>query len=247
MSQYLSSIPKPQTNFACPICESVQTYAMNNHYHDSYPYPNYLSHGERVKANYVCLGCRTHNRVFFIYLDAASKQITKVGQHPAWTIDSDENIEQMLGSHKNYLRRGQICESQGYGIAAFAYYRRIIEEVIDGLLDRIPALLSDQEKEQYQAALERTKTTRVAAEKIELVKDLMPPILRPNNMNPLKALHEALSEGLHSQSEEQCLELSEVIRGALVFLATQINVSTAAANSFTESMRKLLEKKSGRS
>jgi hypothetical protein len=65
-------------------------------------------------------------------------------------------------------------------------------------------------------------------------------------MNPLGVLHSALSEGLHAESDDKCLEQAAVVREVLVFLVNQVHASKASAKSFTEGMRKLLEKKSGK-
>jgi len=95
----------------------------------------------------------------------------------------------------------------------------------------------------YQKALEETQKTIVAQEKIKLVKDLLPPILRPDGMNPLAVLHSSLSEGLHASSDDACLDVAATCRQVLLFLVNQIATSKAASKSFTESMKKLLEKK----
>jgi hypothetical protein len=137
-----------------------------------------------------------------------------------------------------------VCESQSYGIGAFAYYRRIVEEIINELLDEITDLIPEAEKPAYEEALAKAKETRVTQDKIDLVKDLLPPILRPDGMNPLGVLHSALSEGLHGQTDEHCLELAEQLRQVLVFLVNQVSATRTAAKSFTASMRTLLDKKS---
>ncbi|UIN36282.1 hypothetical protein [Methylobacterium oryzae] len=199
-----------------------------------------------MHAVYVCNGCGKDLREFFLHFSDDRNKVTKIGQFPPRTIKSNVDVEKLLGEHPEYLRRGQICEEQSYGIAAFAYYRRIVEEVIDELLAKVSGLIDPAELATYQEALDRVKTTRVAAEKIDLVKDMLPSILRPDGINPLRALHEALSEGLHSQTDEECLELAEIVRDSLVFLATQINISTAASANFTSGMKKLLEKKAAR-
>ncbi|MFZ0548883.1 MAG: hypothetical protein WAM60_25760, partial [Candidatus Promineifilaceae bacterium] len=56
--------------------------------------------------------------------------------------------------------------------------------------------------EQYQFALAETKKTTITQDKINLVKDLLPAILRPDGMNPLSILHSSLSKGLHAESDE---------------------------------------------
>ena len=133
-----------------------------------------------------------------------------------------DNVNKMMHEYVAVFKRGLICESQGYGIGAFAYYRRIVELVIDELLDSIDALLAGDEKATYEKGLAKTKETRVASEKIDLVKDLLPASLRPQNMNPLQLLHSALSEGIHALTDEDCLSFAEAVRNTLVSLVDQI-------------------------
>lgn len=240
--------PIANINMHCPICKSGQTYVMTNKYWENLEYSNYPSGGAAVRLVYLCTHCQKFERLFFIKAggDKQGSWFMKVGQFPAWEVTGEPNIERLLGNHAGYYKKGLICESQGYGIGAFGYYRRIVEETIDELLSEITELLSGDELNTYNAALEKTKETIVTAEKIELVKDLLPAILRPDGMNPLAALHSALSQGLHAESDEECLDLAENCREILVFLVNQIAASKQSAKSFTSSMRKLLDKKSER-
>jgi len=168
----------------------------------------------------------------------------KVGQFPPWDISVDQNLAKILGDHLTSYKHGLICESQGYGIGAHAYYRRIVETIIDQLLTELEQLIGENEREKYKEALEQTKKTKVAQEKIALVKDLLPVSLRPRGMNPLGLLHDQLSSGLHAETDEQCLEIAEAIRNALNFLVKQVMQAQAEAKQFTDSMKKLLDKKS---
>ena len=77
-----------------------------------------------------------------------------------------------------------------------------------------------------------------------MVKDLLPTILRPNGVNPLGVLHSELSEGLHAESDESCLENASHIKSILIYLVNQIIQSKESAKGFTESMKSLLDKKS---
>ena len=122
--------------------------------------------------------------------------------------------------------------------------RRIVEEVIDSLLTDVSSLLDTEQRQIYEEALSSVKSTRITSEKIELVQDLLPPVLRPDNMNPLALLHGVLSEGLHAESDERCLALAVEVREILVFLAFQVAESKLAARSFTTRMHSLLDKKS---
>jgi hypothetical protein len=241
----LDNIPRPPINMTCENCDSVQTFNMVNKYYDGFPYANYASADTKLRLVYQCQSCRSFTRQFQIYVSPSLDYCYKFGQYPEWEIKMDKNLERILGKHSKTFRKGLVCESQGYGIGAFAYYRRITEEIIDELLDSITDLIETDNKEQYLEALEKTKKTRVTQEKIDLIKDLLPSILRPNGMNPLGVLHSELSEGIHAESDESCLENASHIKNILTFLINQIIQSKEAAKQFTTGMKSLLEKKSG--
>ncbi len=245
----LDKFPKVKINMSCNVCESNQTYVMTNEYFENCGYVNFPSGGAGVRLRYICTHCEKFERLFLVKVggDKSGSWLMKVGQFPAWEITGEPKIEKLLGSHAGYYKKGLVCESQGYGIGAFSYYRRIVEETIDELLNEIADLISGEDLEKYNIALEKTQQTIVTSEKIELVKDLLPPILRPEGMNPLSALHSALSEGLHAESDEECLELAQHCREVLIFLVNQVAASKETAKSFTSSMRKLLDKKAEKS
>jgi len=238
----LNSLPKPAISLFCHECNGSQTFNMNNDYYDDFTYGGQCS-GLIIRAEYICMHCQNVTRHFFIKISDDKKWIMKVGQFPAWEIRGNIDIENMLQNYKDYYKKGLVCESQGYGIGAFGYYRRIVEEIIDQLLDEISTLLAGEELIKYTEALEKTKKTTVAQEKIELVKELLPQILRPDNMNPLQILHSALSEGLHARSDEECLEYADQCRKIIIFLVVQVRISKNSAKEFKESMKKVLEKK----
>ena len=227
----------------CPNCVSSQTFAMINKHWENSKIANHPTAGVTFRMVYICTHCDKFQRLFFIKIDEQQEWVMKIGQYPPWEIAVEPNMEMILGSNFEDYKKGLICESQSYGIGAYGYYRRIVEKTIDELLDEIADLLSGKEKEEYNIALEKTKETIITQEKIDLVKDLLPPILRPDGMNPLAVLHSTLSEGLHADSDEECLENAESCREILIFLINQIAVSKKASKNFTERMRKLLDKK----
>ena len=168
----------------------------------------------------------------------------KVGQEPPWDISIDPTLAKALGDRVGYYKKGLINESQGYGIGAFAYYRRVVEEIIDDLLTEIGDLLAGEEHKEYLSALEKVRQSRVAQDKIAFVKDLLPPILRPDNRNPLSILHSELSGGLHGRDDEECIRSAATVREVLEFLVRGMSARKAEASRFTESMQKLLDRKS---
>ncbi len=249
-----NQLPKPAIHMPCDVCGSDQTFNMSNEYHEEYQpgSVNNSIHGEVKEIRYLCSACGQGEYVFLVHFGYKDKgddketevYLEKVGQIPAWNISMDKRLESLLGEeHSTYYKKGLVSESQGYGIGAFAYFRRITEEIIDGLLDSIADLLQGDDKSKYEEALAQTKQTTVTQEKIDLVKDLLPQSLRPDGMNPLSELHSALSEGLHASSEEECLEYAEAVRDILVYLVNQVQRQKEDAAKFTSGMRKLLDKK----
>jgi hypothetical protein len=238
------NLPVVAIKMACPLCSSEQTFVMTNKYSENFGYDNCPISGQIFRLTYGCAHCLKFTRYFFIKVADDRTSLMKVGQYPVWDVSTDPTIERMLDEHADYFKKGLICESQGYGIGSFAYYRRIIEEIIGQLLEDIAGLLSGDEHEKYVQALNETKKTIVTQDKIKLVQDLLPAILRPNGMNPLSVLHSVLSEGLHGKSDEDCMEYAMSVWEVLVFLVNQVAASKATSKGFTESMKKLLEKKS---
>ena len=103
--------------------------------------------------------------------------------------------------------------------------------------------MEEDEKEQYIGRLEDVKKEKIAEKKINLVKDLLPKSLQVDGMNPLKELYEVLSQGIHNETDEECMEKAEAIRGILVFLVNQVIRTKKDKKSFTEGMKKILVKK----
>jgi len=190
----------------------------------------------------------TFRRYFLLKFDADNngEYVAKVGQDPSWEITLDKNLENELGEYSILYKNGLMCESQSYGIGAFAYYRRMVEQIIEKLLADIPQLMTDEEREKYLDALKQVKEAKNAEEKIGLVKDLLPSNLRPGGMNPLRILHGALSTGIHTDTDEECTQRAQQIRTALVYLVNRILTVNTADAEYTDAMKKILERKTER-
>jgi len=225
-------LEKPAIHMYCFVCESEQTFNSNH----GWPSKSIKPDGRTELSGYTCTSCKKFNRYFLVKFDPEGHYVMKVGQEPPWDISIDRTVEKALGTYAKLYKKGLISESQGYGIGAFSYYRRIVHEIIDTLLNDIAELMSGADLEEYKQALEQAKQTRVTQEKIDLVKDHLPAILRPGGGNPLKTLHSILSEGLHAESDEQCLRWAEGVRNVLEFLLSEVTARKQAASTYEKSM-----------
>jgi hypothetical protein len=240
----MDKMDKPAINMHCRDCKSVQTFNMTNEYWKPFGYTNVPLEDSKIQMKYLCESCKSFERHFDVFVSPELDYVYKYGQYPKWEIKIDNRLKEILVEHTETYKKGLICESQGYGIGAFAYYRRITEEIIEQLLDSVTDLIEPKHLPQYQEALEKTKRTTVTSDKIELVKDLLPESLRPNGMNPLSILHGELSKGIHNETDEECLEIASNIRKVLTYLVKRITESKKDANEFTEGMKSFLHKKS---
>lgn len=226
----LDKVRKISINMPCNVCESNQTFTMKNEYYDEFRYMNHPTKGAAVKLAYQCSHCNIFQRIFFVKFsdDDNNKWIMKVGQFPPWEILSDKNIDKLLGSHTDYYTKGRICEYQGYGIGAFGYYLRVLENILNDILAEKSGLTS--------------YATLTIVDKIERVNNLLPSVLRVDGINFLSTLYSILSNGLHSQTDEECLEFAQNCRETLVFLITHVAADKEATLSFTTNLKRLIDK-----
>ena len=260
LEEEADNIPMPRINLYCKNCKSMQTFVLTDkkdrfgltltriarsnaltEFPVEVPIDN-PSSGEILNIIYTCVGCGKSKQSYSIKIGEDRDYVMKVGQYPPWEISVDKNLKKILREHEETYKKGLTCESQGYGIAAYAYYRRIVEEIIDELLESITDLISVEDKEKYIKALEEAKKSHNAQDKIAIVKDFLPPILMPEGNNPLKLLYSQLSGGIHSLSDEECLEKASYIRNILLFLVKEIINRRNSSKEFTDSLKGLLSK-----
>jgi len=196
---------------------------------------------EAYTFQYECVGCESF-RVTFLITGATNKRVLKSGRSPPPEIQIPKELKTALGSEAPYFTKGRISEEQGFGIGAYAYYRRIVENNIGSLLEQIAKVLPPGEKA-YLDALEQVRQSHVADEKIKIVKDLLPATLRPAGQNPLALIHDVLSEGIHSKSDDECLDLAESLRLALTTLVHEVARHSQVQKDFTRALDSLQKSK----
>jgi hypothetical protein len=193
---------------------------------------------------YACAACGW-KRSFLVAFDKEGHYIEKVGQFPAPDISIDSRVEKVLDAENVRLYKdGRICEAQGYGIGAFAYYRRLVENVISKLLDDITDLVPQEARAEYLKGLQNVKNEKLAEDKIRVAKDLLPQSLKTAGLNPLSSLHDALSAYIHAQTDHECLEIAATIRTVFDALVIQIDANKTASKALVEGTKKLLREKS---
>jgi hypothetical protein len=240
----MNRLRTPAVHLHCETCNTDRTFQLQGTRNTADVHGNVA--GESMAIWFRCAYCRDAKCVFLIRFSEDRKYLMKVGQYPPLDRSVSRQLARVLGDYEELYRKGLTCERFGYGIGAFAYYRRIIELIIDRLVSIVEGILSDEERIANQDALNGVRSSHVAEEKIRLVKDILPNSLRPDGFNPLAVMHEALSEGLHSRTDEECLLIAAQVRSAMTYLVEKVENEKLITRQFTDAMRSLLERKGKR-
>src|SRR5262249_3318687 len=144
-------------------------------------------------------------------------QCYKFGELPAYGPPTPSRLISLLGPGRELFLKGRRCEIQGLGIGAFVYYRRVVEgQILAEILKVAQTISAPQEAID---ALQAAEAENQFSKAMDDVKNAIPQRLLINGQNPLTLSHAALSKGLHTHSDETCLELATDIRLILAELA----------------------------
>ena len=207
-----------------------------------------------VFVHYVCKNCSKRKKTFSLWLMPAAEsgdmsgEVYKFGEIPNFGPPTPPRLTRLLGADKDLFLKGRRAENQGMGIAAFAYYRRVIERQKDAIFDeiiRVSKGLSADPK--MIASLEQAKKQVQFTSAVEEAKDGIPPALMINGQNPLTLLHSALSDGLHAKSDADCLSYATDIRIVIAEFVERMAQAMKDNAELRSAVSRLLAKKASKS
>jgi hypothetical protein len=238
------SLEQPDVQLHCETCEG----------------PRYFQNvGEKIWAsderlrdvflNYVCRNCRSVVKSYAVRVKragSAAGEAVKYGELPAFGPVTPARVITLIGPDRDLFLQGRRAESQGMGVGAFSYYRRVVENQKGRIIAEIgkvaarlggkPAVLAS-----FKAAEKETQFSKA----IDDVKDGIPDALKIGGHNPLTLLHQALSEGLHDHTDKECLEIAQEIRLVLTDLAERMSQALREEAELQTAVSRLLARKSG--
>ena len=230
-----------QLHCVVPACDGVRFFdAVHERYLDK-------GSSTLVFATYRCRNCHIATKTYACDVklsgDGKNGELFKFGEFLPFGPPTRARVITLLGPERDYFLKGRRVEQQGLGIAAFAYYRRAVENQKNRILDEIIKVseklgVSTEMLADLNAAKKETQFSKA----IEAVKHGIPPALLINGHNPLTLLHSALSEGLHAQTDEQCLELATSIRVVLTELADRLGAALKEEAELNAAVTRLLRK-----
>jgi hypothetical protein len=94
--------------------------------------------------------------------------------------------------------------------------------------------------------LESAKAETQFSKAIAVIKHAIPSVLLIKGQNPLALLHDAISEGLHAHSDEECLEIATDIRIVMADLAERLGQALKDEAELSGSVSRLINRKAAR-
>lgn len=204
--------------------------------------PTVWLHGKDLhERTYRCRNCHSSEQNYWFkwsvkWTDDFDKTASfmKTGQFPPLSIEPPKELAKALGdSDNNLYRKALINGSHSFGLGALVYFRRVIENKVNMLLDMIgdAANLAEFAPEQV-SQIEAIKQSHRLDEKIKFASGLLPPNLKPGGHNPLDRLYAVASAGIHGKSDEECLDDFNTARFEFEYLFKNLSVSTEDAREF---------------
>ncbi len=215
----------PELDLHCEYCEGTRSFKCIDQYSKT------LTNGVIfAELNYECKNCKdqeTYSKRFCLAICGKGHHgpIQKIGEYPAYNPVTSRKVYDLIGeNHRELFLQGRRAELRGLGIGAFAYYRRIVDDQKDIIIDRLAKVA-----ERLGASQETLKifTSAKAQDQftsaIKEIKDALPSALFIAGHNPLVILYDVLSDGIHDLSDEECLEHARTVRTLLIALADRIS------------------------
>lgn len=149
--------------------------------------------------------------------------LKKIGQYPPFErMPEKEVFDYLTEEDKENYKRALSNLAVSYGIGAFAYFRRIIENEIKRIVKDI-SLLEFDGVDKIRKAWTEYETNHQMSNLIDNIYDYLPKSLKDIGDNPIKLLHQQLSGGIHEYSEGDCLEKAKKIDTLLRYIIKKVN------------------------
>ncbi len=155
--------------------------------------------------------------------------------------------QKRLGASADFYRKALTSRNEGYGLGAVAYFRRVVEdktnELIDVVADAAEAhSVATTDVERIRAA----KNEKAYEDKLKIAAQAIPEVLKPHGANPFQAMYDILSIGIHTQSEEQCLQIADDTREIFDYLFDRLRTEIAERSAFVSKVKAMAGKRGPR-
>ena len=171
--------------------------------------------------------------------------VMKIGQYPEPTVGIPKGVSKNLGKNATALyRKSLICRNHGFGLAAVAYMRRVVEDKTNELIE-IAAKLAESHGidsstiSKMREAADSTKYTSYE-EKLNVAATVFPQSLIVGGANPLAILYGLVSEGLHGLGETDCIVIADRTKDVFEYVFEKLQAEIDNRKAFVDKVTKLV-------
>jgi hypothetical protein len=147
----------------------------------------------------------------YLFVNVAGGEVEKCGQRPSYASlvqAQDAELTKLLSKDdRREYNKAIGLAAHDAGIGAYTYLRRIFERLISSRFHEHQAAKNWKDEDFKKLRMN---------EKIAFLKEFLPELLVKNS-----AAYSILSEGLHTLSEEQCLNFFPVLRDGVLLVLEQ--------------------------
>lgn len=246
--QYTNNLQTPKIQLHCPSddCNGSQFFRCTS--------GSGASLGLDYKFLYItykCSNCQEHSKTFSLAVridedENPTGEAYKFGELPTFGPPTPPRLIKLIGPDRDVFLKGRRCENQGLGIGAFIYYRRVVENQKNRILDEIIKVSKklNAPTEKIEALTNAISETQFSTA-LNMAKDAIPESLLINGHSPLKLLHSALSDGVHAKSDEHCLEIASSVRIVLAELSDRLSQALKDEAELSKALSTLMNPKNG--
>ena len=195
---------------------------------------------------YRCSNCQNTSKIFslFYYWPEGKKDecpCYKYGENPSFGPLISPQLISLISPDREIFLKGRRCENQGLGISSYGYYRRVVENQKNRMLEKIIKVAETlKAPENIITELNEALAETQFSKSMEIIKSELPESLLINGNNPLVLLNKALSLGISDLSDEECLEYARAIRIVLAELSEKLAQALKDDAEVNQAINKLL-------
>jgi len=236
----------PQLNLYCEECNGLRYFLT-----DSRLFWEWNQPCRREFLYYLCNNCGHCMKTYAVEMTSSEVEgvgeVFKYGEAPSFGAHLPSKLISLIGPERELFLKGRRAENQGLGVGAFAYYRRVIESQKIRIIEEI--IKAAQRLSATKDALDelnRAKSETRFYDALQMVKHALPSGIMIQGQNPLTLLHDALSGGLHGETDEACLASATSIRVVMAALAKQLSAVMEDDAELNAAVAHLLKKKAAK-
>jgi hypothetical protein len=216
----------PILRLYCATCEGVRNF--DGEWEQEREFAN--TNPVNAFLEYTCKDCGEGSKTFCVISEATKSEgvgyAIKIGEFPEFHVEIPNSLKTLLGNDYELFLKGLTCEKQGLGVGAFTYYRRVVESQKSQLISEILRVAEKLGAPQgVRDTLAQAAKEKQFSRAIDAIKDAIPQALLVDSHNPLKLLHDALSIGVHAETDESCLRAAHGVRMVLADFSERLKLA----------------------